>query len=200
MAEKGARAEASELPSGLEEILAAFQPAGERVRQLPFSFIYDGQESSELLVKWQRTVTEKRLDATRVQRTLTFRDTDTGLVCEAQVILFSEFPAVEWVLHFRNEGHTDTPILEDVSTLDAIWPIGGDPRVIVHRSRGSSCQASDFQPMDQELSPGESIAFGPGCEGRCPEGRGWTGPGAHHASSRREHSRGASAHGLLARG
>lgn len=148
-------------PHALREILTSLQPTEEQVPRLPFSFVYDGQASSDLLAKWPRKVTEKRLDAERAQRVLAFTDPDTGLACEAQVTLFSDFPAVEWVLHFHNQGEADTPILEQVNSLDAAWPVRDEEKLMLYRSRGSSCLATDFQPIDQELSPGQSVAFAP---------------------------------------
>ena len=49
------------------------------LRQLPFSFVYGGRPSSELIGKWKRTVEEKTIDATKARRTVTLNDPETGL-------------------------------------------------------------------------------------------------------------------------
>ncbi len=147
--------------NGTEMLLDELPLLREMKPQIPFSFVYDGRPSSALLDKWQRTVTDKRIDATRTRRVVTFKDPKTGLVCEAEAVLFDAFPAIDWVLRFRNEGSTDTPILEQVNTLDATWPASPADRVVVHRSKGSACAADDFQPIDEALSKDKPIRFAP---------------------------------------
>ena len=129
--------------------------------QVPFSFVYDGKPSSELLHRWERTATDRRIDATRTCRTVTYKDAGTGLVCEFEAIQFDTWPAIDWVLRFRNEGDADTPILEQVNTLDAVWPVGPADPVTVHRSLGSACRQDDFQPIAQALGRDKGIALGP---------------------------------------
>ncbi len=146
---------------GTEMLLDEMPLLREMRPQIPFSFVYDGKPSSEFLGGWARTVTDKRIDATRTRRTVTYKDPKTGLVCSAEGILFDEFPAVDLVLRFRNEGNADTPILEQVDTLDAVWPISPADWVMVRKSKGSACAADDFQPIDEPLDAGRPVAFAP---------------------------------------
>ncbi len=129
--------------------------------QIPFSFVYDGKPSSELLPKWKRTVADKKLDDNRTLRTVSYKDPATGLVCEVQAITFANHPAVDMVLRFRNEGDKDTPLLEQTQTLDVRFPAADAERVMVRRSLGSSAARTDFQPVDEELPGGKSISFAP---------------------------------------
>ena len=46
---------------------AAFHRHWAASERLPFSFVYGGRSSSELLGKWKRTVEESTIDATRVR-------------------------------------------------------------------------------------------------------------------------------------
>jgi alpha-galactosidase len=128
--------------------------------QVPFSFVYGGQSSSDLLPKWQRSIAEERIDATRVRRLIRYKDPKTQMTCEVEAIVFADAPAIDWVLRFINEGTTDTPILERVRTLDAVWPVDPSGPVMVHRSRGSSCRQNDFQPITQPLARDKAIEFG----------------------------------------
>ena len=45
---------------------AAFHRNLAAAEQLPFSFVYSGKPSADLLGKWKRTVEEKAIDATKV--------------------------------------------------------------------------------------------------------------------------------------
>ena len=45
---------------------------------LPFSFVYGGKPSSDLLKAWKRTETTEALDAARTKRTIRYADPQTG--------------------------------------------------------------------------------------------------------------------------
>ena len=85
----------------------------------------------------------------------------SGLVCEAVATIYRNHPAVEWVLRFRNDGAADTPLLADINSLDARWPVAADEPVTVHRALGSSALPTDFQPLTEVLPDGQSVAFAP---------------------------------------
>ena len=67
--------------------------------QLPFSFIYDGKKSEELLAAWPKKTTTKKLDECRTQHTLVWTDPKTGLKIRCTAVEYADLPAVEWVLH-----------------------------------------------------------------------------------------------------
>ena len=79
---------------------AVIDPAGP-----PFSFVYDGRPSSELLKDWKLERTSKPLDEQRTQRTLTYTDPKTGLVVRVVGVEYRDFPTVEWTVYFKNPGH-----------------------------------------------------------------------------------------------
>ncbi|NNM87710.1 MAG: hypothetical protein HKL95_04240 [Phycisphaerae bacterium] len=132
---------------------------------LPFSFVYDQRESHDLFTL---NTAERTCDAWREgQRnsTLTWRDPATGLTCIMELTQYENFPAVEWVLHFRNDGSVETPILKDVFALNIRWP-GDSPAIpVLHRSRGSDAKVDDFLFVSQEIA-GPAIRMNAGTEGR----------------------------------
>ena len=79
---------------------------------VPFSFVYGGRRSSELLGKWKRTVTEEPAAGGKQRRILTLTDPETGLEVRAVATVYTDTPSVEWTLYFTNKGEKDTPILE----------------------------------------------------------------------------------------
>jgi alpha-galactosidase len=90
---------------------------------LPFSFVYGGKSSAELLSSWDRKEEKSKLNETRTQRTITWTDKQTGLVLRCVAVEYSDFPTIEWTLYFKNTGTQDTPILSDILSLET-WPSG----------------------------------------------------------------------------
>jgi hypothetical protein len=93
---------------------------------LPFSFTYDGKKSSDFLSGWKRTDETLPSENGETHR-YTFTDPTTSLKLVADVRTFTDFPAIDGVLHFTNEGQKDTPIIEDVKPLDWKRRYGGMP-------------------------------------------------------------------------
>ncbi len=129
--------------------------------KLPFSFVYDGKASEGLLAEWPNKVETNKLDASRSQYILTWTDPNTGLEVRCVAVTYRDFPAVEWVLHFRNTGKADTPILEDIRPLDLGIASPADASVILHRGNGSRCAPTDFLPIDQPVAVNAEINLAP---------------------------------------
>jgi len=125
----------------------------------PFSFVYDGRPSSELLSTWDRSeATEERADGSIV-KTLTFRDPATGLEVEATCTIYTDTAGADWALRFTNGGDADTPVLEQVQAVDATLGLGPGSQVTLHRLNGAPCLVDDWMPFDQPVPPGQAVAF-----------------------------------------
>lgn len=126
-----------------------------------FSFIYRGEKSVTLLQHWPREAKEQSLDAARTRRDVIWRDPATGLEARVESVAFADFPAVEWVVYFRNTAATNTPILEDILALDGIVvPAAASPRL--HWSKGAVASFDDFAPQEQTMRPGSRLRLQPG--------------------------------------
>ena len=130
------------------------QPRARRAAVPPFSFVYGGQASDELLPTWRFAESSERLDTQRTRRTQVYTDPATGLEVRCVSVQYADFPTVEWTLHFRNTGTADTPIIEDIQALDTRFRRGHAGEFTLHHNVGSPCQANDFQPLETVLSPG----------------------------------------------
>lgn len=126
----------------------------------PFSFVYGGKLSSELLPKWKRTTTTRKGPHGETLQEVTWHDPETSLDCVMECSYFSDFSAVEWVLNFRNGGKANSPILENVQALDLNWAVTGDTSLF--RSRGSPCTMSDFEYLREPLPAGATIKMAAG--------------------------------------
>ncbi|MGH9617497.1 MAG: alpha-galactosidase [Acidobacteriaceae bacterium] len=123
--------------------------------QVPFSFSYDGKKSAQLLPTWQTSEESVADDKGQIHR-YTYTDPATHLTVIADVRLYPDFPGViDWVLRFRNEGASDTPILENILPLDwAIPAAAGD--CLIRHAQGSNGAATDFTPLEESFDRGGS--------------------------------------------
>lgn len=135
----------------------AEQPAA--ASSLPFSFVYGGKPSSELLPQWTRTIAEEPIGATTVRRTLTLTDPQTALEIRAVATAYLDTPSVEWTLYFTNKGTKDTPIIERINAVDATVASGVSGGAKLLRLTGSPCRVDDWLPIDDVLEPGKPIGF-----------------------------------------
>ncbi|MGQ9732618.1 MAG: NPCBM/NEW2 domain-containing protein [Candidatus Zipacnadales bacterium] len=129
--------------------------------QPPFSFTYGAQPSRALLSQWTRTSEVRNLsDAT--ERRVTWTDEETGLTLTAVLRLFSQYPAVDWVLYFENTGTADTPLLQEVHALDIRLSTGNSQRTaVLHGLNGDLCGEQSFVPFERPLAVGESFHMAP---------------------------------------
>jgi alpha-galactosidase len=121
---------------------------------LPFSFVYAGKPSGELLKTWQRNAKSEDLDANRRRTNVEYFDPKTGLQVRCKAIEYHDFPTVEWTLYFKNTGAADTPILEKVLSLDTAWQRSGDREFLLHHAVGSPANRSDYGPVTRSASQG----------------------------------------------
>ena len=127
----------------------------------PFSFLYGDRPSAALLSGWACETKDTELGGAKRQREVTYSDRTTGLQLRCTATIFKDFPAVEWVLHFKNTGSTDTPILKEIQALDtALLSPGTDP--IIHYARGGSNSPDDFMPMTRALGERGKLRLQPG--------------------------------------
>ena len=127
----------------------------------PFSFRYGGRESSHLLSGWKCESRTSDVDGVGVRHEITYADPQTMLVIRVSAIQFKNFPAVEWVIHFKNEGASETPILEAIQALDTlVLSRGGDPTI--HYAEGATCSMNDFRPLQRGLNLKGELHLEPG--------------------------------------
>ena len=136
----------------------------------PFSSVYGGRPSEQIVVGCIRRLESKTLDEYRTSHVLTYTDQETGLQIRCEAIEYSDFPALEWVLRFKNVGSSDTPVLEEVLPLDVDFTPEKDSEVFLHYLRGSSATREDFSPVEVLLPLTSSKSLG--CYGGRSSNRG----------------------------
>lgn len=147
-------------------------PKAISIQEPPFSFVYDGKPSGDLLKTWTVSRDMQRLDAQRTQHTLLYTDSATGLQARCVLVTYDDFPTAEWTLYFKNAGSTDTPILENIQALDTRIDRTGDREFLLHHNVGSPANGNDYGPLETPLGPGVSKRLG-GSGGR-PTNTDWS--------------------------
>ncbi|MBC7327714.1 alpha-galactosidase [bacterium] len=125
----------------------------------PFSFIYDGKPSSLFISNWEFKKEKKESNSQKTNWLITYRDPQTKLRIRCELTVFKDFPAVEWVLKFKNEGKAETPIVENIQALDLL--IKSREETVLHYALGSNAQRDDFAPQGKILEPDKPIELVP---------------------------------------
>jgi len=117
------------------------------VSPLPFSFQYDGNNSKMFLSSWSRSQSNIAEQDGNDNDVYSWQDPKSTLQIECRIRTFTDSPAVEWVLYFRNTGTTNTKIIENILVLDSINFPGqieqkGNP--ILRWSNGDRYYANDY--------------------------------------------------------
>ncbi|NQT91993.1 MAG: NPCBM/NEW2 domain-containing protein, partial [Lentisphaerae bacterium] len=120
----------------------------------PFSFLYDGKPSLELLAAWPLEQRERKLDESRTEHTLTWTDPATRLQVRCTAVRYRDFPTAEWTVYFKNTGTEPTPILEKVLSIDARLERRPGGEFLLHHAVGSPCTPGDYGPMQTTLPKG----------------------------------------------
>jgi alpha-galactosidase len=120
-----------------------------------FSFIYDGNPSNNLLENWTMEASVRELDARRIERTARYGDPRTGLHVRWVALEYADFPAVEGILYFSNDGTVDTPIIGSIHALDTVFPCN-QGKCMLRYSRGSVTYLDDYAPVDRALNDKKS--------------------------------------------
>lgn len=84
-----------------------------------FSFEYGGKAFSEFIGDWDKKVDESADDAGNKLLTLTYTQPDDKVVARADILLYKDFPAVDWVVNFENQNSSDSPVISNIQALDA---------------------------------------------------------------------------------
>ncbi|GMW01384.1 MAG: hypothetical protein AMXMBFR84_25210 [Candidatus Hydrogenedentota bacterium] len=122
----------------------------------PFSFMYGGRPSSDFLASWPCERKTQPIDQHRNRHTIQYRDPDSRLEVLCEAIQYLDYPVVEWTMHFRNDGNTDTPVLSDIQPINSIFDNGSNNDVTLFHNKGDNCTADSFEPLVEPLEVGEN--------------------------------------------
>lgn len=142
---------AAEVKSWIDENFA-------RGKVPPFSFHYKGKSSDTFIAKWNRTAEVIPSGDVSVKKmAYTYADQKTGLSVRCEVAYFTDFPAVEWTLHFSNlSGNTNSQLINELSVINYNFPSSANG-AILHSAKGSNHGLDDFMPLADTLIAGRTV-------------------------------------------
>jgi hypothetical protein len=121
--------------------------------QLPFSFIYDGKPSSDLLKTWQKKTETNKLDNNRTQYTHIWTDSKTGLEVRCISVEYLDYSVLEWTVYIKNTGTSNTSNLKNIQGLDAIFKRNKKSEFVLHYNTGDLCREYSYEPHRKQLDP-----------------------------------------------
>lgn len=141
----------------VEESFSA-QSVGTEEHRFPLSFRYAAQESDSILKDWERRRESGPAGEGTEAATIILTDTDTGLECRCEVTTFANFPAVEWVATLKNTAKADTPIIENIQSLDCLFPVEISRLCWLHHAKGDEAAGGgDYAPLKTQLHRQPSV-------------------------------------------
>lgn len=134
-----------------------------------FSFLYCGKSSSDFLPTWRlkkQCLPEKNgFILHRITRT----DPKTGLAVICELKEYTRFPVLEWGLRLKNTSKRNTPVIENIRSLDVNADLGQFP--YLNYWNGDYCAQDGYEPFRVSLAHGEEYRFAP--KGGRPTDRAW---------------------------
>jgi alpha-galactosidase len=141
-----------------------------KAAELPFSFVYGGRTSAELLKGWALERSSTNVEPGHpaanargknlTEHTLKWADPKTSLEVRCVLVEYHDFPTVEWTLYIKNTGSNDTPILENIQALDIKVDRGDTGEFLLHHNVGSPANGNDYGPLETPLLPGKTMRVG----------------------------------------
>jgi alpha-galactosidase len=156
----GSETSAAEENATIEANRRWAETAFDNIESLPFSFVYDGKTSAELMKQWQKDIKDETIDGGQLLRTLVLTDPHTKLEVRAVATIYTDTPGVDWTLTFTNRGDADSPVLEKVNAVDSRIALPKpEADAVVHRLNGVTNAVDDWGPFDEQIPPGKRIEF-----------------------------------------
>ena len=119
-----------------------------------FSFLYGGSPSTSQLSQWTRQLREDTRRTSRLRRELVYRDPATGLEVRVEGSVFTDFPAVEWVVHLKNHRlhQHPSPRVHPSARCRPARHLSDQP--VLHWAKGAVASFDDFAPQTTVLKAG----------------------------------------------
>ena len=136
---------------------------------LPFSFYYGKRSAKDLLPTWKRNFSQSEDGDGITRYDACWTDPETGLEVTCKAASYPDYPVIEWTVYFKNNGQENTPILENIQSLDVQFDRHPDPgeiflshkKYILRAFRGDTCSRIAYGPETFDLDTNRSVRFSP---------------------------------------
>jgi len=123
------------------------------------SFSLGGRGSGELLPAWALAESSKPGEKGRTHHQVIRTDPETGLELRVDFTEYPDYPVVEWVAHLRNTSGRDTPLIEGLKSLDAVFKM--EPGGFLHHMLGDSNTEGSYRPFRVKVWAETELRFAP---------------------------------------
>jgi len=128
---------------------------------LPFSFTYDGAEGAALVTEWPRHEILTVPDARRKHFTLVWNEPGGPLQVRCELVVYDDFPTLEWTVFLKNIGNESTPLLADLQGLDVTFTRESKADFQLHYADGDLTAPDSYQPHVLLLEADSRHSFAP---------------------------------------
>lgn len=137
------------------------RPVGQLLGKIPLSFVLGSKSSRNFLANWEYSCTDSSI-IEKVIHKIKWTKPDKTFEVRCNVVEYLRYPAIEWKLYFRNMGKDNSPVLEKVLPLDAVFGFYDMEKVpdevpVLHCNKGSDNANADFMPIDQVVDQGKDF-------------------------------------------
>lgn len=127
----------------------------------PFSFVYDGQPSSELLKVWEKTCKTREIDACRTEYTIVFKE-EYGLEVKCVAVQNHKYSEIEWTVYFTNCSDMNSKMLSNVNGVDCVFLQSKEyVQHNLYYFNGDFCSCDSYEPKVHIFYEGIGIGFSP---------------------------------------
>ena len=139
---------------------AGFPPIA-RKTELPFSFVYGGRSSDDLLAGWPKETFSRTLDAFRTEHTVRWIEAKSGLEVRSSRSSIMIFRLSNGRFISRTPARRTRRYLENIQALDTRFEAEGGGEFVLHGNKGDWCAPQSYEPYATPLVPGSSSRFRP---------------------------------------
>ena len=128
----------------------------------PFSFMYGDVHSADFIKKWKFSKRAVECDKPNTLKyEVIYTEPSGALEVRCDITAYTDFEAVEWVLHFTNKGSENSKNLKKVSASDVNFVAKADDEFTLYTARGSNGSRHDFSPVVVEPVADSLYTFSP---------------------------------------
>ncbi len=153
-------AQTTPLPEELSTARLSFERwFGEQVNHVdlfPGSLLIGNVPIKQNPDEWIRRISSEKGKDKNIY-TLTLTHKKIGLSVRYKVIQYIHHPVIEWTAYYKNCGDDNTPILQDLKTIDTVFPEFKNQRTVLHRNKGDDCTQDSFEPIIEPMNPDSEI-------------------------------------------
>lgn len=109
--------------------------------------------------EWERVISMKE-GADRKICSLKLTHNSTGIIVRYEAVLYVDFPVIEWTAYYKNSLDKNSPILQELETIDTKFSEFKGEKTTLYRNKGDNCTPDSYAPIIGVIEPGSEIKLG----------------------------------------